>query len=54
MNNEEAAEEPKDVKSPQSQQPVKPKPFLARGSGKAGGVGKSGSTSKTPVRLTNK
>ena len=55
MNEEQ--EEPKESKSPSGGTAAKPKQhFLARGTGKAGGVGKQvlGSTSKTPVRQNNK
>ena len=50
MNEEQ--DEPKGSRSP-SNPPKAPKPFLARGSGKAGGVGKN-TTSKTPIRQSNK
>ena len=52
MNDDQ--DEPKDPKSPSGANPPKaPKPFLKRGNGKAGGVGKN-ATAKTPVRQSNK
>ena len=48
MNEEE------DAKAQSSPAGVSKKPFLKRGNGKAGGVGKNSSTSKTPVRISGK
>ncbi len=54
MNDEQ--EEQKETKSPSGGFAAKPKQFLARGTGKAGGVGKQAlrSTSKTPIRPSSK
>ena len=49
----EDQDEPKGSRSPSNPPKKAPKPFLTRGTGKAGGVGKN-ATSKTPVRQSNK